>query len=182
MDAEGASDRHPRPPIQPSRTTDQGDLDRAIQRWLYDRGGRDTLQATRLGAGAGWAAGEIVRRHRYKTSGPDSLVSVANAGTVTNPTKVWYDFGVVAQASYTLADLLQGVKTTEEGSGTVQYAYTYSADGTYRLTQSQKYLLQSPSPGTPIVNGYTYDVSGNRVRETFSTPFSTASGVSREGV
>jgi hypothetical protein len=59
----------------------------AAVRWLYDRGGRDTLQAVALG---GMPAGqEVVTINRYDAVGRPTVIETKNVGAGL-PTKTWY--------------------------------------------------------------------------------------------
>jgi RHS repeat-associated protein len=131
-------------------------------RWLYDRGGRDSVRIVRLGSGSGYATDSVRRRFGYDAAGRlSTIVDSSNTG-------IWHRF---SSPVYNLADYLKSAQVRQPAaSGGPAYAYDYtstysfdSAGATWRLLTAQR--------TTPLTtNGYTYDVFGNRRFESYNYP------------
>ena len=128
-------------------------------RWQYDRAGRDTLRATRLGGGSC----ELKARTTYDAVGRASAESTFTEGGSCSGPGTWYS---MAGPTYNFVDdlLKNGGKRPAASGGpglAVAYAdsFAYSTDGTRRLVHSRRV-----EAGT-VSSTRLYDVFGNRVRE-----------------
>jgi lysozyme len=142
-------------------------------RWLYDRGGRDTLHAVLLAG----ADAEVVTVTRYDAAGRVSYAqsnkpSGTNAGT-------WYQF---SSPTYSKLDELNGFSSLEpNGIATPDpqsrtSSFTYATDGTRRLLSSSK-----TGTGFGSVYSWTYDVFGNRLTESRNIQTETGCGALSTG-
>lgn len=130
-------------------------------RWLYDRGGRDSVRVVRLGSGSGYASDSLRTRFTYDAAGRVSvIVDSSNTG-------VWHRF---SSPVYNLADQLksaQGRWPTSGGGPANAYDYTsnYAYDsvgGTWRLLSATRSIPSSN-------NSYSYDVFGNQLTESYKS-------------
>jgi RHS repeat-associated protein len=127
-------------------------------RWLFDRGGRDTLHAVLLDS----ADAELVTVTRYDAAGRRSFQQT-NKPSGANAA-IWSQF---TTPSYTKADELLSFAgfepngTTTPSPQTRTFAFTYATDGTRRLLTSTK------NGGAGLLASYTwtYDAFGNRLTE-----------------
>ena len=131
----------------------------ARARWLYDLGGRDTLQGVLLDG----ATNELITRHTYDGSGRDAVIHTSTAG-VTGAD--WYDFSFPV---YDVADQLKSFSLKETHTTTMaaqlgSATLTYAADGTRRLKQSSKTVGNQTRSYT-----WTYDAVGNQTNEVASS-------------
>jgi RHS repeat-associated protein len=124
--------------------------------WLYDLGGRDTLQRVLLGSSG---LDTLRTRHGYDASGRDALIHTST-GSVAGAD--WYDFSFPV---YDIADQLKSYNLKETHTTTTaaqlgSATLTYATDGTRRLKQSSKTVGSQ-------TRGYlwTYDVAGNQTNE-----------------
>ena len=134
-------------------------------KWMYDRGGRDTLQSVRLG---GATAGELQTRSGYDAAGRPNLLETKTVGGNT-----WYTFGSV---NYNLGDQLLGYSAAERKPSafeTWNYTASYATNGTGRLVASSKALSGSGFNGS---FSYGYDVLGNRLTDQSQYTYSAGDG------
>ena len=144
-------------------TTGGGAIDLGRVRWLYDRGGRDTLQSVRLG---GATAGELQHRSGYDAAGRLNLLEAKTLGGST-----WYAFG---SANYNVGDDLLSYSAGERKPGAYEtwtHTASYAANGTGRLATAGKSL------GAQVATfSYDYDVFGNRFTDQSQYTYAAGDG------
>jgi RHS repeat-associated protein len=137
-------------------------------RWLYDRGGRDTLHAVLLAG----ADADVVTVSRYDAAGRVSLTQT-NKPTGTNA-GTWYQF---SGPTYNKVDELLGFASLEPNGLPAPNplsrtsTFTYATDGTRRLLSSAK-----TGTGFGATYSWDYDVFGNRLTENRNIQTETGCG------
>ncbi len=131
-------------------------------RWMYDRGGRDTLQSVRLGL----ATAELQTRSGYDAAGRLNLLEAKTVGGNT-----WYTFG---SPNYNLGDNLLSYSASERKPGSFEtwnHSATYATNGTGRLATAGKAFGSLVATFT-----YDYDVFGNRMTDQSQYSYSAGDG------
>ncbi|HET7025888.1 MAG TPA: RHS repeat-associated core domain-containing protein [Gemmatimonadales bacterium] len=127
-------------------------------RWVYDRGGRDTLQAVQITTPGGTAnKAEVVTRRSYNALGQLAADSVTRDSTGAAQ-RIWYRFTSPLYA--TVGDLKSEQEMVSHLGGSADTwtdTMAYSTDGQRRLTSN--YRASGPVWSR---TDWTYDVFGNR--------------------